>query len=892
MVPSYLSNKPFGLERHRYGVTEKVELQHRMQAVTINKNLAGVEDVQLNMLGTFNEAMTEFAPGDFAVLRDARGAAWSWGRVSLVRSTTKREPRGVLTNSPYSVAVQGWFDFLSRTRLHVFETQTRPSEGTLFSIIEWHAIMAQLNSMHKSSAGMMLQYMLQQLLRIRLPESLGGGWLYEQVPLVHDAATAALYAPEFADIEPVDYGDLMPNITLNAFNNRSTDIGSFLTNMFVPEPMLIELFPYLSYAGARAVPGVGSPVVSGPAGTAAIPAGSLPATGSDALSNILGARPVIVYRVKPFRVNPLYSAAVSKISYTDENPEYGLFSEHASVYSQPLKATLQAARIAARNATTKQLVDQNYFKQVTFNPETIVPLPYHYITSVTRQRSDADRVNASSINAGPPDTSSQISVGAFEPYGLPITQKDQIEKHGLRLRLPTWPFYAPNATPPQDLIAFYRAVAAQVMQFYQTGHLYETGTMTAHFTHAVVLKDPPPAHASWQPITRLPDATEQVPGIEPGRWFRTPYFGGLDLPMTPPASPAPAGTPPGVPTGAPEYFGYINAVAHTIQRLENGLLTAQTNINFQRGHFAEMWEVLNGVVVPMDEATPIPLQGSTYPQPPSGSITRTTFTPVNGRIPEGSKTSVNSKNHIIMAGVAYPFTPPSGVMYNYAKPDVWHLKCSTKKLPVFEIVVHETEGSIVGKTHKDVIAWFTRADINLGAHFIIDRAGNITQHADVSTEITNHAGEIHNPYSVGIEIMNPVGKASLAPPGATILQGLEWTNGGQYVVPSPPQLEALHALISWLVASSRTLIPNEWIGYNGFNNTMSMSRIWKVPGRELEPARPGIWAHAYFEHSDAAFPVLYSFLRAKRGMTPAAAYAFALRVCQADKSRRPSLSLI
>jgi len=884
-----IAPKPLVLERHRYGVAEKTEMQHRMQAVSITKNITGIEDIQLNMLGTFTEAMTEFAPGDFAVLRDARGKAWSWGRVSLVRSTTKRDPRGALTSAPYSVAVQGWFDFLGRTKMHVFETQSRPSEGTMFSIIEWSQICATLNGLHKTSAGAMLQYMVRQLLRIKLPESLGGGWLYDNIPVVHDATTAALYAPEFSDIEPVNYGDLMPTMTLTAFEQRSTDIGSLLASMFVPEPMLIEMFPYLSPLGATAVPFGGTPAQTGTSGVSG-PAAPVP--GSDALSNILGARPVIVYRMKPFRANPLYSAAVSKIAYSDEDPEYGLFSEHASVYSTARKSSLMAARIAARNATTKALLEQKYFSQITMNPETIVPLPYHFVTSITRQRSDADRVNASSINAVPPDASSSVSIGAFEPAALPITQKDQIEKHGLRLRIPTWPMYAPSGavTLAADLVSYYRSVAAQVMQFYETGHLYETGTMSLHFTHAMVLTENAAAKAAGLKDVQ-PGAAPQVPEIEPGRWFRTPWeapLGDLGLPPDVRAKLTTA-------TGSPEYFGYINAVSHTIQRLSNGSLTAQTNLNFQRGHFAEMWEVLNGTVVPLGEMNQVPLQGTTFPPPPAGSITYTQYTPVNGRIPQAPKPSVNAHNHIIMNGRAIPFTPPSGVtMLNYAHPDVWHLTSPSRNsqaLPVYEIVVHETAGAIVNKTHKDVTAYFSRTDINLGTHFIINRDGTITQHSDALSGIVYHAGELHNPYSIGIEIMNPVDLTSLAPPGATILKPVEWTNSHEYVVPSPLQLESLHTLIAWLQSRILT-IGSKWLGHDAATDSMSMSRIWKVPGKELIPAQPGIWAHAYFDHSDAAFPVLYSFLRAKRGMLPPVAYAYALRVCQANSGRRPKLTLI
>jgi hypothetical protein len=741
--------------------------------------------------------------------------------------------------------------------------------------------------MHKLSAGAMLQYMVSQLLRIKLPESLGGGWLYENIPVVHDAATAALYAPEFLDIEPVDYGTLMPTVTLTAFDQRSSDIGSLLANMFVPEPMLIEMFPYLSPLGATAVPFGGTPAQMG---TSGVSGPSAPLPGGDTLSNILRARPVIVYRMKPFRTNPLHTAAVAKVAYNDENPEYGLFSDHASVYSPLMKARLTAARIDAQKATTKFLLEDKHFSKITLNPETIVPLPYHFITSVTRQRSDADRVNASSINAVPPDANSAVSIGAFEPAALPITQKDQIEKHGLRMRMPTWPLYAPSgasASPPQDMISYYRSVAAQVMQFYETGHLYETGTMSLHFTHAVTLSEDTAALAAG--VNALPNAASQVPNIEPGRWFRTPWYANIGEIGLPPDVKAKLTTQ----TGSPEYLGYIHAVSHTIQRLSNGSLTAQTNLNFQRGHFAEMWDVLNNVVVPVGDMTQVVTQGSTYATPPAGSITNTTFTPVNGRIPEAPKPKVFDTNQIILGGVGYSFIPPNGgYMHNYAKSDVWHLTCPTRKLPIFEIVVHETEGAIKGKDHTDVMSYFTRADINLGVHFVIDRYGLITQHADVLTEMPYHAGKIHNPYSVGIEIMNPVGEVSLAPPGATILQNVEWTNSNKYVVPSPLQLESFHALVTWLTSNSRLLIPSTWIGHNAVKNTMRMSRVWKVPGQVLEPARAGIWAHAYFDHSDAAFPVLYSFLRTKRGMPPDVAYAYAIRVCQASSTRTVSLSLI
>jgi hypothetical protein len=58
-----------------------------------------------------------------------------------------------------------------------------------------------------------------------------------------------------------------------------------------------------------------------------------------------------------------------------------------------------------------------------------------------------------------------------------------------------------------------------------------------------------------------------------------------------------------------EYFGYINSVTHNVQRLPSGILSGSTQLSFSRGHFADMWDVLHGVNVPLTEIDK-PLNGA------------------------------------------------------------------------------------------------------------------------------------------------------------------------------------------------------------------------------------------------------------------------------------------
>lgn len=583
--------KAIKLIRYRYGAgVPAIELQDRLQAVSVVKDISGKEDIQLSMIGSFEEPQHAFTPGDFIALQDQTGATWSWGRVSVVRSAMKRDIAGSLTHAPYAVMVQGWYDFMARAKVHVMNVASRASVGTLFNRRDWLLIYDELEKMYGQDAGAILQFIFSKVMRIRLPESMGGGWLSDEIPIVYNKETALRYAPEFEDIEPIEFSNLMPQLANGFMNVRSSDVGSIIANMFLFENSLVELVPYMSTL-------VTQPLRSPASGSSG--AGEQTRTN---LGMLLGAQPVLVYRVKPFRADPLYSAAVSKIHYTAEDVEAGYLDRELALYDETTRRDLLDARAMARARTTQKLFDsqQRMFARVTFNPESIVPLPYSYITSISRQRSDAERVNATTINAVPGAQPDSTTLTDVDYLALPVALDDQIENHGLRLRIAKWHLYprdndmTQGPVSPEDpgVDVFYRAVAAQVMQFYQKAHLYETGSMTLHFTHTL--------HEVETSDPNIRTYDKAVLGLEPGRWFRT-MFQGMDDMRAPTPEPMPAGavTTPRAP--ADEYYGYITSVTHNIQRMPSGYLTANTQANFQRGHFAELWELLNNVNVPLGD---------------------------------------------------------------------------------------------------------------------------------------------------------------------------------------------------------------------------------------------------------------------------------------------------
>lgn len=213
------------------------------------------------------------------------------------------------------------------------------------------------------------------------------------------------------------------------------------------------------------------------------------------------------------------------------------------------------------------------------------------------------------------------------------------------------------------------------------------------------------------------------------------------------------------------------------------------------------------------------------------------------------------KTSILVAG--HSIEAPEGV---HVEQSTWRFAAKPRTGPVYEVLAHES----TTKTGEGCIQ--TLDSKGYGVHLLIHEDAHVTQHADLAFDRLVHAAG-HNGPSVGIEFVNPYYK--LCPPWTTQIRAA-WADKERYVVPTPEQLEVGAQLLGWLTSDAvrpHLQIPRNWVGFrDGLKFAMSVQS--KAQQRE-----PGIHAHHYSAHADAAFPVLYALLRLEWKLSPKDAYA-------------------
>lgn len=189
-----------------------------------------------------------------------------------------------------------------------------------------------------------------------------------------------------------------------------------------------------------------------------------------------------------------------------------------------------------------------------------------------------------------------------------------------------------------------------------------------------------------------------------------------------------------------------------------------------------------------------------------------------------------------------------------------------KRSQVTELVIHETVSRSVQSTVDTLIRR------GLGVHLILGPNGELTQHADLATDVLSHASG-HNSSSFGVEVVNPYDPELLRKglPWDRVIEA-PWAWKGKYVLPTLAQAEAVAELVRWATSARAPsiLIPRRWPGLKGGSFQLGLVKEAKGP-------LPGILAHQYFGHSDGAWLVLYAWLRIEVGLAPAAAYDEAAR---------------
>lgn len=185
---------------------------------------------------------------------------------------------------------------------------------------------------------------------------------------------------------------------------------------------------------------------------------------------------------------------------------------------------------------------------------------------------------------------------------------------------------------------------------------------------------------------------------------------------------------------------------------------------------------------------------------------------------------------------------------------------------VTELIVHETVTCSVADTLSVLQAR------GLSVHLILGADGVLSQHGDLLSDLLWHAGPVHNPPSIGIEVVNPYYPRFLPRrgPWSTTIEA-RWAHQGRYVVPTAPQAEALAQLVGWITSGPApgVDVPRSWPGLR--DGKMTMGRL-----PSAEQPLPGLLAHTFFGHADGAWLVLYAWLRLEAGLEATDAYREAI----------------
>jgi len=556
----------------------------------------------------FEEINTFVAVGDWVVFYDPNGRPYTWDYVSEVEYDFDTDAAGGAVTGRCLVSATNWMSLTMRSEIYVPMGDVHPTtqRGTLLSLPRWASINVSATGNYLTGGiGEALKHFHKELSRIRLPASLGGEFLGDAIPVVYNEETSNQYTAGKI-IDEVSVGGGMPNHMSYTF--YSSKVYELYRRLFVPEPMLIQLYPSLEPLEAGTEP-------------------------PSALAKAIGARPVLIYTLAPFRAEPLQSAAFVYEDFKGVDKDHAnraarrafkrLLGEFVDD-SESLKEDEAFARLtvaAQRNAALQAYVLSTMFTKRTW-PGNPVQLSDKSWRKMRLRYSDDDRINVATIGLSV-EPGSGIEASAVA--GLPIANPDSVENHGVRLVKSPWHFTIPASNPsgstsPTDdqtvfdranaqaaaqraasgqlinqifvlkqflrgssaggptstWVGYMRAIAAQVVQFHGLGHKLAKGAISTSPPDAVI------AGAGYRYIP-----------LNCGETFVTPIRDGID-----------------------RLLGYANSVSHRFQiSKDTGAISVVGTINYSRG-------VAESDKVTQFGKVPVPAGDSQPSEPSRGSFLR------------------------------------------------------------------------------------------------------------------------------------------------------------------------------------------------------------------------------------------------------------------------------
>lgn len=769
----------YTIEIHRHGAGKQPVATLRATDFAYVHSTAGGSNFNVTAKDYLAQHFNSVRVGDWAVVRRSGATAVAFGHVDTVSGGVQVKSGAVVATKPLRVGCSSWFNFLGKSRLYV-PLGFSDTVGTSMSVSDWSlAAAAVFTEYATGSIGVALARLHKLIGRVRLPESLGGEFLGDAIPIVHDSETQARWAPQRV-IDPVNVANGIMGGLNFAFQDSS--IQELYYGSFVPDPRLIEMFPSLEVAPEQADSSQGW------AGTGPeyLP---LPA-----LARILGVTPVLIYRLRPWRARPLIEA-VDALDY-DINPDaiadvplrqqaapnmstaagdQHVVADPALEGAAQLRAIAQGQTRLAESLTWKyrqlnllgefQNGKPPLFSEVTWDTRRAIEIPASIIDDIDLNWDDERRVNEVAINLS---TDPGTGAEAIRSMGLPLVNEESVINHGTRLAKPVWPFVLPRLGD-NNWIPYMRSVACQLMQFQQAAHLMANGTISIRWPDAEVLDE---SGGQTTLHTQLPALVGEMVSVA---------LEGLDQPL----------------------FAYVESVSHRAAvQPATGTETAGAVITFSRGLIGI--EDVRKTSVPLAATT----KGTAAPQGAAAVPVKRTS---RAKIPRTPVTTLLVHDTEVEWGGTHR------VVRQLLTKDLSARRWRTPG-SLTSMVLHYTDTGVGTTGASGTFEWFQTGDgvtvINgkthvADSHLVIEADGTLVQFMDLSREAW-HANSSINTTSIGVDFVCPKLENRLTDI-LDIAQG------------------KVHGVRPWQVKTGYRLIgsPTDYVGYMLYTPTFAQLRTAK-----------------------------------------------------------------
>ena len=631
--------------------------------------------------------------GDWLTIHDPAGVVYDFFYITSANYAVATNAGTGGVSCTGNVNAISWYALLGK--FTVMGTLASQTIGTYQSVQDLVKTMSENISLYVGSkTGEALAALWRGLARIKMPPSLGGEFLGDAIPVVYDEQTADVFAPELLHIiDPVP-SSISGNINSPVFFAQAS-ILEMMSRLFVFDPRLVDLRPYQVYGNL----GIGE---------------------RSSLAKALGVRPILLYRMFPFRSEPLANSAIS----------YDGFQRYTKSIAAPKPTDTENQQKFIAGASTVNLIAAQAqaatatFSKVTWRTDKAVKIPPSWVVGFNLEYDDASRANIFAVNFLENPANSVIAAPALR---LPIINEDSVLYHGARPMVPDWPAIItakdawqeekPNLPPP--VAGYIRAIAAQAAQWYMASHRLASGR---------VVISPPDANV-WTPDQSIEESVEGVRALRimPG-----------DLVVFPSS-----------PTGD-RYIAFVTGVTHEWAAGQNGSISLKASFDYI---FAarENDPITGSGKYPAEEILQTIKSGGPAPR-------RNTARPVTAA--ESGAFILANEERIPYPGSVYhlPFNSKnisSWMITNRVADGFFTSPLNNNGVPVTSVVLHTHDGNHKA-TGYSMHRFFQRQmelGIPLSVHFMIEPSGQLFQYLDCA--MTAWHAEWANSFSIGVELIIP-----------------------------------------------------------------------------------------------------------------------------------------